>query len=107
MLAKVIARGATREEARRRLVAALGETVILGVTTNVSYLRRVLSTENVVRGDVDTSYLERAEVPPPSPPGEDVFRAAAYLFATPEKTAPGEAPRFPDPFETPFRSLSA
>jgi acetyl/propionyl-CoA carboxylase alpha subunit len=107
MLAKVIARGATREEARRRLAAALRETVILGVTTNVSWLRRVLETEAVARGEVDTSYLERAEIPPPAPPEEDVFRAAAFLFATPEKTAAGGAPRFPDPFETPFRELSS
>ena len=34
--------GATRDEARRRLSAALGETVILGVVTNVAWLRRLL-----------------------------------------------------------------
>ena len=38
MLAKVIAHGATREEARRRLLAALEGTVALGLTTNRSFL---------------------------------------------------------------------
>ena len=108
MLAKIVARGATREEARLRLEGALAETVILGVTTNVSYLRRVLETEAVARGDVDTGLLERAAVAKPAPPSEDVFRAAAYLFASPERSSAGASreARFPDPFEVPFRSLA-
>ena len=107
MLAKIVARGATRDEARRRLAAALAETVILGVTTNVSYLRRVLTTPAVARGEFDTAYLERAEIPRAAAPAEDVFRAAAFLFAAPERSgASAEAARFPDPFDAPFRSLA-
>jgi 3-methylcrotonyl-CoA carboxylase alpha subunit len=82
MLAKLIARGRTREEARKRLVHALSETVILGVKTNISFLSRVLGTPEFVAGDTDTSFLERVPLPPvPSPP-EDLFRAAAALFTT-------------------------
>jgi acetyl/propionyl-CoA carboxylase alpha subunit len=108
MLAKVIARGATRDEARRRLAAALSEMVVLGVTTNLSYLRRVLENEAVIRADVDTAFLERAEIAKPRPPSDDAFRAAAFLFAAPDGAgaAASGGPRFPDPFETAFRSLS-
>jgi acetyl/propionyl-CoA carboxylase alpha subunit len=107
MLAKIVGRGATREEARRRLVAALSETVVLGVTTNLSYLRRVLETEAVIRGEVDTGFLERAQIPKPKPPTDDVFRAAAFLFASPERSSAASSEAgFPDPFEAPFRSLA-
>jgi acetyl/propionyl-CoA carboxylase alpha subunit len=107
MLAKIVGRGTTREEARRRLVAALSETVVLGVTTNLSYLRRVLETEAVIRGEVDTGFLERAQIPKPKPPTDDVFRAAAFLFASPERSSAASSKAgFPDPFEAPFRSLA-
>ena len=99
MLAKVIARGATRDEARRRLAAALADTVALGVTTNVSYLRRVLSAEAVVAGDLDTGLLSRLSLPEAPPPPPAVFEAAFREFAS----GPAEAGRvraaFPDPFE--------
>ncbi|SCX48695.1 acetyl-CoA/propionyl-CoA carboxylase, biotin carboxylase, biotin carboxyl carrier protein [Klenkia marina] len=73
MLAKVIAWGPTRETARGRLVAALGRTAVLGVSTNVPFLRALLSDPDVVAGDLDTGLIERrgeqltrAEDPPPS-----------------------------------------
>jgi acetyl/propionyl-CoA carboxylase alpha subunit len=81
MLAKLVARGATREEARRRLAAAVSETVVLGVTTNLSYLRRVLDSEPVVKGEIDTSLLERLEIAPVPPPSADVFEAARREFS--------------------------
>jgi acetyl/propionyl-CoA carboxylase alpha subunit len=99
MLAKVIARGATREEARGRLAAALAETVALGVTTNLSYLRRVLDTEAVRRGEMDTSLLERLAVPPVPPPPEAVFEAARREFSLKVPEARRKGVSFPDPFE--------
>jgi acetyl/propionyl-CoA carboxylase alpha subunit len=110
MLAKVIARGRDREEARRRLVAALSEMAILGVTTNVSYLKRVLSMPQVARGEMDTGFLEREAIPAPPPPDDEIFAAAALAFARGDGgTAPGRgtAASFPDPFTaTPFRVLA-
>jgi acetyl-CoA/propionyl-CoA carboxylase biotin carboxyl carrier protein len=67
MLAKVIAWGPTRETARGRLVAALGRTAVLGVTTNVPFLRALLSDPAVVAGDLDTGLIERR--------GEELTRA--------------------------------
>jgi acetyl-CoA/propionyl-CoA carboxylase biotin carboxyl carrier protein len=60
MLAKVIAHGATRAEALRRLDAALAETVVLGVHTNVEFLRALLAEPGVRAGDLDTGLIERA-----------------------------------------------
>jgi acetyl-CoA/propionyl-CoA carboxylase biotin carboxyl carrier protein len=59
MLAKVIAHGHTREEALRKLHAALGRTVLLGVTTNIPFLRALLSDVDVRAGRLDTGLVER------------------------------------------------
>ncbi|WP_323055917.1 acetyl/propionyl/methylcrotonyl-CoA carboxylase subunit alpha [Lentzea sp. NEAU-D7] len=77
MLAKVIAHGRTREEALRRLDHALGRMVLLGVTTNIPFLRALLRDEDVRSGALDTGLVERkldsltsAEIP------DDVYVAA-------------------------------
>jgi urea carboxylase len=57
MLAKVIAHGATREEALSRLSAALDATRIGGVETNLGYLRALLADRTVREGRVVTSTL--------------------------------------------------
>ncbi|GAA3844692.1 acetyl-CoA carboxylase biotin carboxylase subunit [Saccharothrix violaceirubra] len=59
MLAKVIAHGATRAEALRRLDSALARMVVLGVTTNIPFLRALLSDEDVRSGALDTGLVER------------------------------------------------
>ncbi len=59
MLSKVIAWGGDRETALRRLDAALAETVILGATTNVGYLRTLLADEDVRAGSIDTTLIDR------------------------------------------------
>jgi acetyl-CoA/propionyl-CoA carboxylase biotin carboxyl carrier protein len=59
MLAKVIAHGRTREEALRKLHAALGRMVLLGVTTNIPFLRALLSDVDVRAGRLDTGLVER------------------------------------------------
>ncbi|WP_264669944.1 biotin carboxylase N-terminal domain-containing protein [Arthrobacter sp. VKM Ac-2550] len=59
MLAKVIAWGEDREEALDRLDRALGETVALGVPTNVEYLRLLLNDDDVRAGRLDTTLIER------------------------------------------------
>ena len=59
MLAKVIAHGADRSEALARLDAALSSTAVLGVTTNLGFLRRLLADEAVRAGHLDTGLVER------------------------------------------------
>ena len=57
MIAKVIAHGATREEARLRLVKALRDTIVLGPTTNRHFLIRVLEHPEFAAGHATTAFL--------------------------------------------------
>jgi acetyl-CoA carboxylase biotin carboxylase subunit len=59
MIAKVIASGDTREQARQRLEAALSEVHIDGVITNVALHREVLATPEFRAGGFDTGFLGR------------------------------------------------
>ena len=59
MLAKVIAHGATRADAIRRLRSALGRAEIFGVRTNVALLVAILGEDEFLAGAIDTHYLER------------------------------------------------
>ncbi len=59
MIAKLIVHGATREEALARLDAALGQTHIVGVATNVQFLRGILRTESFANARLDTALIER------------------------------------------------
>ncbi|MGZ4739385.1 MAG: acetyl/propionyl/methylcrotonyl-CoA carboxylase subunit alpha [Ilumatobacteraceae bacterium] len=59
MLSKVIAWGPDRATARRTLDRALAFTTVLGVTTNVAFLRVVLADPSVVDAAMDTSLVER------------------------------------------------
>jgi len=58
LLAKVIATGFTRPEAIQRLICALREFPILGVSTNIEFLLRVLDHPRFRAGDVDTGFLD-------------------------------------------------
>ena len=59
MLAKVIAWGATRPEALDRLTAALDETVVLGLVTNLRFLRWLVRQPVVRDGAARTDTLDR------------------------------------------------
>ena len=57
MIAKVIAHGATRDEALDRLEAALGRTVVMGPDANIAFLRALCSASGFRSGDFDTSFI--------------------------------------------------
>ena len=99
MLAKIIATGNDRAEALRRLDRALAETAVLGVTTNVAFLRRLLADPNVVAGRLDTGLVDRfvAAQPPPIVPDE-AFVAVAIAEVD------GETPSSPWDTRTGWRS---
>jgi acetyl/propionyl-CoA carboxylase alpha subunit len=91
MLAKVIAHGATREDAVRALARALANARIHGVTTNRDLLVGILREPEFQAGKTDTGYLTRHDparlgaVPDPAP-----FAVAAALAAQARNRA--EAP---------------
>jgi acetyl/propionyl-CoA carboxylase alpha subunit len=66
MIAKLIAHGPTRDEAFARLRDALAETEIAGVTTNLPFLRWLVSHPAVLEGRTTTAFL--TDYPPLSEP---------------------------------------
>jgi 3-methylcrotonyl-CoA carboxylase alpha subunit len=59
MVAKLIVHGDTREQALARLDAALAQTHIVGLTTNVQFLRYVVRSESFAQGRLDTALIQR------------------------------------------------
>ena len=58
LVAKVIASGASREEAIRRMRTALAEYQLGGVQTNIPFHQRILQDPDFLAGNIHTSYLE-------------------------------------------------
>jgi 3-methylcrotonyl-CoA carboxylase alpha subunit/acetyl-CoA/propionyl-CoA carboxylase biotin carboxyl carrier protein len=58
MLGKVIVHGPTREAARRALVTALDDTAILGLTTNLGFLRGLAASDEFRDNAIDTAWLD-------------------------------------------------
>jgi len=76
MLSKVIAHGVDRDEALAKLDRALAQTTVLGVQTNIEFLRFLLTDERVRAGDLDTALLdERLAAFAPLPAPDDVLAA--------------------------------
>ena len=63
MLAKVITWGDNRLEAIQRMVRALQDTVILGVTTNIPYLIDILQHPEFTAGRLSTKFLSKNLAP--------------------------------------------
>ncbi len=58
MIAKIIVHDETREGARRRMAAALRDTVVFGVATNRDFLRALVGHAAFTAGEVDTTFIE-------------------------------------------------
>ena len=81
MIAKLIAGGDTRAEALDRLAAALAETEVRGVTTNLPFLRWLVAHPVLRAGEATTAFLVEhppLSAPPAALPG-DVWRGGFRL----------------------------
>ncbi|WP_426183307.1 acetyl/propionyl/methylcrotonyl-CoA carboxylase subunit alpha [Microbacterium sp. TWP3-1-2b2] len=76
MIAKVIAYGPDRASALIRLDRALAQTVVLGVDTNIAFLRQLLTNERVVDGDLDTGLIDTLLPVRPAPPSAAMITGA-------------------------------
>jgi len=83
MIAKVIAHGATREEAREMLADALDAAVVWPLRSNAGFLVEALDHPAFAAGEVDTGLIAREgdALIPPALPSEDVLAQAAAAFA--------------------------
>ncbi|HLV29907.1 MAG TPA: acetyl/propionyl/methylcrotonyl-CoA carboxylase subunit alpha [Burkholderiaceae bacterium] len=59
MIAKLIVRGRDRDEARARMLQALGDMRLSGLYTNVAFLRRLMADPAFADADLDTGLIER------------------------------------------------
>jgi acetyl-CoA/propionyl-CoA carboxylase biotin carboxyl carrier protein len=103
MLAKVAAWGPDRATALDRLDAALAETAVLGVTTNIAFLRTLLADPDVQAGHLDTTLAERVadRLASPAASGhtasDEVLAAAALARLLAREPAAGVV----DPWDIP------
>jgi len=99
LLAKVVAHGQDRHGALQALDAALADYLVLGVTTNVAFLRRLLAHPDVQAGRLDTGLIERDidAFLPPMPPEAVLAAAALARVLELEPVADGPV----DPFDVP------
>jgi len=88
LLGKLIVHGPTRDAAIARLQTALRHTAVLGVTTNLPYLLRLLGHPALKAGELHTGFIEEhaADLAPP-PPGVPELIAAALALARPRAAA--------------------
>jgi acetyl-CoA carboxylase biotin carboxylase subunit len=61
LLAKIITWGQTRKEALKRMVRSLEECVIEGVSTTVPFLTKVITDDDFIAGNFNTSFLQKFE----------------------------------------------
>src|SRR5437868_209926 len=96
MLAKIIAWGEDRDAARAKLQRALAETAILGVTTNLAFLHRIIAAPDFAAGAIDTGFIERHHdaLLPSARALPDVALAAAVLWRLAEPQLASGADRF-------------
>jgi len=93
MIAKIIAHGATREDARLRLIRALSDTVILGVPTNKRFLTEMLKHPEFANGAATTAFIETCfpAIASPDTASLDQAKALAAAVLVDAAAPPGEA----------------
>jgi acetyl-CoA/propionyl-CoA carboxylase biotin carboxyl carrier protein len=82
LVAKLIVHGPTRDAAVVALRTALAETRLLGVRTNLRFLRWLVEQAAFAEADIRTDTLASISLPGPISPPDDAWSAAAAALAT-------------------------
>lgn len=90
MIAKMIASGDQRAAAMSALKNGLQNTTLLGVTTNIGYLLRVLNDDNVQAGLMHTRYLDEQKALQ-TPNSRSAAAAVAATLELPSWSEPASA----------------
>ena len=93
MIAKLIVWGADRTQALARMSQALAEFRIVGLATNIAFLKRLVEGDAFASADLDTGLIERNHsslFPPPAPAPLGALALAALALVDSE-TAHGAA----------------
>ncbi len=62
LISKLITWGETREQCIRRMKRALGEYLVIGVSTSIPFHQALMDDEHFRRGDIHTLYVEEHEI---------------------------------------------
>jgi len=94
MIAKVIVHDRDRASAMRRMAGLMGETEVVGVTTNAALLKALCSHPAFVGGEVDTGFIERhrADLFAKAAPADDRALTIATLARIAEWTSASHDP---------------
>jgi len=91
MIAKAVAWGETREIARHRLIEALKETVLFGLTTNRGFLIDILGKQTFAEGKATTGFIadefDAADLAATVPDFDQAAMAAVLQFQTERQSA--------------------
>jgi len=102
MIAKLIVWGADRTQALARLSQALSEFQIVGLATNIAFLKRLVEGQAFATADLDTGLIERngASLFPPlhAAPAGALALAAVALIETEKKASSGASANAADPW---------
>jgi geranyl-CoA carboxylase alpha subunit len=96
MIAKIISHGATRDEARGKLICGLEQTAAFGVTTNQGFLISCLRHPAFAKGDATTAFIEKHRddlLAPRKDAASDAALAALLLYVTDPKAPPWQGGR--------------
>jgi geranyl-CoA carboxylase alpha subunit len=96
MIAKLIGVGATRDEARRKLIAGLERTIAFGVATNQAFLAACLRHPVFAAGEATTAFIgaHRDDLLAPHPDAaSDAALAALLLYVTDAHVPPWRSGR--------------
>jgi geranyl-CoA carboxylase alpha subunit len=85
LLGKIITHGATREEARRKLLRAVEDSVLLGLQTNQRLLANLLEHPQFIAGEFSTAFIPQhfandPSLHPHTPTAEELAIAAALFY---------------------------
>jgi geranyl-CoA carboxylase alpha subunit len=96
MIAKIISHGATRDEARRKLIHGLEQTAAFGVTTNQAFLAASLRHPAFASGDATTAFIGKYRgdlMAPRKDAPSDAALAALLLYVTDADAPPWRSGR--------------
>ncbi|EGO31218.1 hypothetical protein SERLADRAFT_344837, partial [Serpula lacrymans var. lacrymans S7.9] len=98
MIAKLVVHGRDRKEALRMLRRGLEEYKVVGVSTNVEFLRSLAGNDAFIAGDVETGFIPKhfdELFPPISDPSPEILAQAALFVALREHSSQTSSPSSP------------
>ena len=103
MIAKLVVHGRDRTEALRMLRRGLQDYKVVGVSTNVEFLRTLAGNDAFIQGDVETGFIKKHHselFPPIAGPSPELLAQAALYVALRDQAIPSA-------LQTPWTSLGA